>query len=67
MGSEMCIRDRRWEKGSGFSGEHYKYYWVYAGLRYGLILSRVMVAQNQEDQIVENFATTVLQKVMQDI
>jgi len=57
----------RWEKASGFSGEHYTYYWVFAGLRYGYIMSRIMVAQQQEDQIVENFATTVLQKVMQDI
>lgn len=30
----------QWEKQSGFSTEHTKYYEVFAGLRYGLILSR---------------------------
>jgi len=57
----------RWEKTSGFSGEHYKYYWVFAGLRYGLIMSRIMVAQGQHDQIEDNFATGVLKKVMEEL
>ena len=57
----------RWEKASGFSAEHYRYYWVFAGLRYGLILSRIMIAQGQTDQIQENFATTVLAKVMEEL
>lgn len=57
----------RWEEVSGFSGKHYKYYWVYAGLRYGLIMSRIMVAQGQEDQIEDNFATGVLKKVMDEL
>ncbi len=53
----------RWEKGSGFSGEHYHYYWVFAAMRYGYIMSRIMAAQGQDDQIEENFATAILKKV----
>lgn len=57
----------RWESASGFSAKDYQYYWVFAGLRYGLIMSRIMVAQNQTDQIEENFATVVLKKVMAEL
>ncbi len=57
----------RWQEASGFSAEHYRYYWVFAGLRYGLILSRIMKAQGQDDQIQENFATNVLAKVMETL
>lgn len=57
----------RWEKRSGFSGEHYRYYWVFAAMRYGYIMSRIMVAQGQDDQIEDNFATGVLKKVMAEL
>ncbi len=57
----------RWEKASGFSGEHYHYYWVFAAMRYGYIMSRIMYAQGQTDQSEENFATAVLKKVSADL
>lgn len=56
-----------WEEHSGFSAEHIKYYEVFAGLRYGMIMSRIMFAQGQTDQIQENFATNMLAKVMEEV
>jgi aminoglycoside phosphotransferase (APT) family kinase protein len=52
----------RWEKASGHSAEHYDYYLIFAGMRYGLILSRIMLATGQEGEIQGNFACQLLQK-----
>lgn len=54
----------RWEETSGFSAEHYHYYMIFAGLRYGLILSRIMYGQGQDEQVQSNFATDLLLKLM---
>ena len=53
-----------WENESGLSAEHYHYYSVFAGMRYGVIMSRVMLATGQPEQIAENFVLALLQKVM---
>ena len=54
----------RWEQGSGFSADHYDYYLVFAGMRYGLILSRIMLATGQDGEVQENFACQLLQKYL---
>jgi aminoglycoside phosphotransferase (APT) family kinase protein len=55
-----------WEKESGLSAEHYHYYSVFAGMRYGLIMSRVMLATGQAEQIADNFVLSLLQKVIDE-
>ena len=57
-----------WEQRSGFTAPQtaYDYYFVYAGMRYGAILSRIMLGQGQTDQVQENFATTILRTVMEE-
>ena len=41
--------------------EHYDYYTVFAGLRFGLILSRIMFATGQDQEVQGNFAVQMLQ------
>jgi len=52
----------QWEQVSGFSARDYDYYLIFAGMRYGLILSRVMLATGQDSEIQGNFACTLLKK-----
>lgn len=54
----------RWEKTSGFSARDYDYYLIFAGMRYGLILSRIMLATGQDHEVQGNFACQLLQKHM---
>jgi hypothetical protein len=53
-----------WEKESGLSSQHYHYYSVFAGMRYSLIMSRVMLATGQPEQIADNFVLSLLQKII---
>ncbi len=53
-----------WETETGLSGADYHYYEVYAGLRYAVIMSRIMVATGQTDQVADNFAVALLRIVM---
>ena len=55
----------RWEEATGLHAEHYDYYLVFAGMRYGLILSRIMLATGQSDQVQGNFACQLLDKHLQ--
>jgi aminoglycoside phosphotransferase (APT) family kinase protein len=55
----------RWEQASGHSAEHYDYYLIFAGMRYGLILSRIMLATGQDSEIQGNFACQLLQTYLQ--
>jgi len=55
---------QRWEKASGHSARDYNYYQIFAGLRYGLILSRIMLATGQHGEVQSNFACQLLQKTM---
>jgi len=52
----------RWEQASGFSARDYAYYQLFAGMRYGLILSRIMLATGQDSEVQNNFACQLLQK-----
>ncbi len=54
----------RWEQASGFSARDYGYYQIFAGLRYGLILSRIMLATGQDSEVQNNFACQLLQRTM---
>ncbi len=51
-----------WEAESGFSARDYGYYLIFAGMRYGLILSRIMLATGQDAEIEGNFAVKLLEK-----
>lgn len=57
----------RWHRATGYSVDDFSYYEIFAGMRYGLILSRIMVATEQEDQVQENFACQLLAKKLQAI
>lgn len=57
----------RWEAASGYSAKDYDYYILYAALRYGLILSRIMVATGQEEEIQGNFASQLLARYMEKL
>jgi aminoglycoside phosphotransferase (APT) family kinase protein len=52
----------RWEQASGFSAKDYHYYLVFAAMRYGLLLSRIMLATGQGSEVQNNFAVQLLQK-----
>lgn len=54
----------RWSQASGHSAEHYDYYVIFAALRYGLILSRIMLATGNEAELETNFACQLLQRTM---
>ncbi len=45
-----------------FSARDYNYYQIFAGMRYGLILSRIMLATGQDSEVQNNFACQLLQK-----
>jgi aminoglycoside phosphotransferase (APT) family kinase protein len=53
---------KQWEKASGFSAKDYAYYQIFAGMRYGLILSRIMLATGQDSEVQSSFAVQLLQK-----
>ena len=52
----------RWEAATGFSAKDYDYYILFAGLRYSLILSRIMFATGQTSEVQGNFACQLLEK-----
>jgi aminoglycoside phosphotransferase (APT) family kinase protein len=52
----------RWQQASGFSARDYNYYQIFAGMRYGLILSRIMLATGQDSEVQNSFACQLLQK-----
>lgn len=57
----------QWQAVSGYSARDYDYYLIFAGMRYGLILSRIMLASGQDDQVQENFSCVLLQKRLDEI
>jgi len=57
----------RWEQASGFSAADYDYYWIFAGMRYGLILSRIMLATGQDSEVQGNFAVQLLKKYLDKV
>ena len=54
----------QWERITGFSAGDYDYYLVFAGMRYALLLSRIMLATGQAQEVQGNFACQLLQKTM---
>jgi aminoglycoside phosphotransferase (APT) family kinase protein len=54
----------RWRKATGYPVDDYDYYRIFAGMRYGLILSRIMVAQAQEQEVQGNFACQLLDRTL---
>ncbi len=57
----------RWQAATGYSVEDFDYYRIFAGTRYGLILSRIMLAQDQESEIQGNFAVKLLERTLEDL
>ncbi|MEM0955086.1 MAG: phosphotransferase family protein [Pseudomonadota bacterium] len=55
----------RWQAITGMGTDSFDYYCVFAGLRFGLILARVMVATGQADQVHSNFACQQLAQVLE--
>ena len=51
----------QWQEVSGYSARDYNFYLVFASMRYGLILSRIMLATGQESEVQGNFAVKLLQ------
>jgi aminoglycoside phosphotransferase (APT) family kinase protein len=54
----------QWEQVSGFSAKDYDYYLIFAGMRYGLILSRIMLATGQDGEVQGNFACSLLERYL---
>lgn len=57
----------QWEQSSGHSGRHYDYYLVFAGMRYAMILSRIMLATGQLHEVQGNFACKLLEQYLHRI
>ncbi len=56
----------RWQAATGFSADDFQYYWIFAGMRYGLILSRIMMATGQEQEIQQNFVCKLLERYLDE-
>ncbi len=57
----------RWQQATGYPVDDYAYYTVFAGMRYGLILSRIMVATGQDSEVQGNFVCQLLRKVLDEL
>jgi aminoglycoside phosphotransferase (APT) family kinase protein len=55
---------QRWHAATGYPVDDFDYYMVFAGMRYGLILARIMLATGQESEIQGNFACQLLAKTL---
>jgi aminoglycoside phosphotransferase (APT) family kinase protein len=52
----------RWEAATGYPVKDFDYYTIFAGMRYGLILSRIMLATGQNSEVQGNFACALLDR-----
>ena len=57
----------QWEQASGFSTRDYAYYQIFAGMRFGLIMSRIMLATGQDSEVQSSFACQLLEKYLDRI
>ena len=57
----------QWEQASGFSARDYAYYQIFAGMRFGLIMSRIMLATGQDSEVQNSFACQLLEKYLDRI
>ncbi len=55
----------RWQAATGYPVENFYYYTVFAAMRYGLILSRIMLATGQDSEVQGNFASRLLKKTLE--
>ncbi len=55
----------RWKNATGYPVDNFDYYTVFAGMRFGLIMSRIMLAQSQDSDIQDNFVTALLAKKLE--
>ena len=55
----------RWHRATGYPIDTFEYYTIFAAMRYGLILSRIMVATNQASEIQANFACKLLERKLE--
>ncbi len=56
----------RWSAHTGADTSAFGYYTIFAALRYGLILSRIMHASGQDSEVQDNFVVQMLRKVMEE-
>lgn len=56
-----------WRTSTGRTAEHYDYYLIFAGMRYGLIMSRIMLATGQEGEVQENFVCKMLERYLEKL
>jgi len=54
----------QWQQHTGYSARDYDYYLIFAGMRFALIMSRIMLATGQDSEIQNNFACQLLQKYL---
>ena len=52
----------RWQAATKLPIDSFEYYTLFAGMRYGLILSRIMVATGQDSEVQGNFACALLER-----
>ena len=57
----------RWEAATGCKADSFEYYTIFAGMRYGLILSRIMLASGQESEVQGNFACALLERKLEGL
>ncbi len=58
----------RWESITGYSSESYDYYCVFATMRFGLLIARVMHATGQPaEEAKNNFAVQILVKALESV
>tara|TARA_R110002110_G_C13470513_1_gene720828 strand:+ start:69529 stop:70596 length:1068 start_codon:yes stop_codon:yes gene_type:complete len=57
----------QWEETSGHSARHYEYYRIFAAMRFGLLLSRIMLATGQDGEVQDNFAIALLRQMLDQV
>ncbi|MEE4662092.1 MAG: phosphotransferase family protein [Halieaceae bacterium] len=57
----------RWEATSGLPTDSFDYYTVFAGMRFALILSRIMVTTGQQTEVQTNFACQELARTLERV
>ena len=54
----------QWREATGLPVRDYDYYQVFAAMRFGLIMARIMLATGQDGEVQGNFACQLLQKTL---
>ena len=56
---------QRWHEANGYPVDDFHYYTVFASMRFGLIISRIMVATGQDSEVQGNFAVKMLERTLE--